>query len=50
MTATIVQVAWYAMKEEPHELGPAVDKLVSSVIEQVGQTKWCCCKGHDCVH
>lgn len=44
-----MQVAWYVMDEEPQRLGPAVDKLVSAIIEEVGQTKWSCCEGHDCV-
>ena len=45
-----MQVAWYIMGEEPQALGPAVERLVSSVIEQVGQTDWCPCRGLDCLH
>ncbi len=45
-----MQVAWYIMGEEPQALGPAVERLVSSVIEQVGQTGSCPCRGFDSVH
>ena len=35
-----MQVAWYIMGEEPQALGPAVERLVSSVIEQVGPDRF----------